>query len=348
MPRHLRSALLLFAAICLSAASTSADDAPRLDAYFKQYINLTDAQISDIRNGHAVAKLLPSRTPDEIFVFGAVYVNAKPEAYLDFARDLNRLRSFSGYLDLQPIHQPPQASDFTAFRFEPDDIKDLQSCRPNNCEIQMPASSIELLQRQVNWSDPNAADKVNAMLQAKALASLAAYQQSGNSALGVYNDKKAPVEVAERFQYMLGYSKALPRYLPDFYNYLLNYPKGRPAGTEDMMYWARVKFGLKPTLRVVQVITYNAEGKEGVAYAVAEKQLYSSHYFQTALDLTFCIRDLSHPSDTGFYLIKLMGSEQAGLTGFKGSIIRKVATDRTATSLQKSLATIKGILEQPH
>jgi hypothetical protein len=77
-----------------------------------------------------------------------------------------------------------------------------------------------------------------------------------------------------------------------------------------------------------------------------EKQLYSSHYFETALDLTFCIRENVSSKQPGFYLIMAMGSEQAGLTGFKGSIVRKVAVDRLASSLQKSLTTIKTALER--
>jgi len=36
-----------------------------------------------------------------------------------------------------------------------------------------------------------------------------------------------------------------------------------------------------------------------------------------------------------------MGSEQAGLTGVKGSMVRKVAAGRSASSLEKSLAAIK-------
>ena len=79
--------------------------------------------------------------------------------------------------------------------------------------------------------------------------------------------------------------------------------------------------------------------------AIAKKQLYSSHFFETALDLTFCVPDPDTPNQTGFYLIKAMGSEQAGLTGVKGSIVRKVAVGRTASSLEKSLVAIKNILE---
>jgi hypothetical protein len=43
-----------------------------------------------------------------------------------------------------------------------------------------------------------------------------------------------------------------------------------------------------------------------------------------------------------------MGSEQAGLTGFKGSIVRKVAVDRSASSLQKLMTAIKTALENNH
>jgi hypothetical protein len=52
------------------------------------------------------------------------------------------------------------------------------------------------------------------------------------------------------------------------------------------------------------------EAGSDLAYAIAEKQLYASHYFQASLDLTFCIRDTSTPGQRGFYLLKIMGSEQ--------------------------------------
>jgi hypothetical protein len=74
------------------------------------------------------------------------------------------------------------------------------------------------------------------------------------------------------------------------------------------------------------------------AYTIAEKQLYSSHYFETALDLALCIRSSDDPKEKGFYLVKAMGSEQAGLTGFEGSIIRRIAVSHSVSDLQNSLA----------
>ena len=84
---------------------------------------------------------------------------------------------------------------------------------------------------------------------------------------------------------------------------------------------------------------------EKPAYAVAVKQLYASHYFETALDLTVCVRDPDSTKTRGFYLITIKGSQQAGLTGLKGGIVRKIAVDKSRSSLEKALATIKQRLE---
>jgi len=198
------------------------------------------------------------------------------------------------------------------------DIRDLKDCKPDHCNLQIPASTIADVHQTIHWSDSNAEQQVNQMAQKKALQHLLDYQQKGNQALGVYNDKHDPTEVPEQFKYMLSYAKVLPKALPDYYNYLLDYPSVKPANVENMFYWENMKFGLKPTLRMVQVVTMKGNNPHEPAYTIAEKQLYSSHYFKTAKDLTYCIRS-DDPKQPGFYLIRIMGSEQEGLTGFKGS-----------------------------
>jgi hypothetical protein len=189
---------------------------------------------------------------------------------------------------------------------------------------------------------------VNQLLQKTTLEGLLAYQREGNQVLGVYNDKHDPTEVSRQFANMLSYDKVLPERLPDFYHYLLDYPNAKPANVEDTFYWARVKFGLKPTLRVAQMVTMRGNSTDQVAYAIAEKQLYSSHYFETALDLSYCVRVSDDTKQSGFYLIMAMGSEQAGLTGVEGSIVRKAAVGRSVSNLQNALTTIKNALEENH
>jgi len=334
--------LLAIGAVPLPGFSQSNPD---LQTFFQQSISLNQDQIAAIRNGQPVAKAMQPRTPDEVFLFGAVYIHAAPEAYLLFAHDFDRLRKLPSYLALGVFSNPPQLSDLKDFSFDDDDIQAVKDCKPGDCLIQMPASSIEELHRSIDWSAPNVKEQVDQQLQKTALQRLLAYQREGNQVLGVYNDKRNPTEVPQQFAYMLSYSKALPERLPDFYQYLLTYPVGKPVNVEDTFYWARVKFGLKPTLRIVQVVTMQGTATDEIAYAIAEKQLYSSHYFETALDLSFCIRGNDDPKQPGFYLIMAMGSEQAGLTGVKGSIVRKAAVGRSVSNLRNALTTIKNTLE---
>jgi hypothetical protein len=318
---------------------------PDLQTFFQQNIGLSEDQIAAIHSGQAVAKALPPRTAAEVLLFGAVYIHTTPETYFQFARNFDRLRKVPGFLALGVFTNPPQLSDLRGFVFDSDDIKALKSCQPGNCRIQMPTTSIEELHRSIDWSAPDVNDQVNQLLHRTALALLRAYQREGNEALGVYNDKRDPTAVPEQFEYLLSYDNALAKHEPDFYHYLLAYPHAKPANYEETFYWAKVKFGLKPTLRIVHMVTMRGSPADPVACAIAEKQLYSSHYFQTALDVSVCVRDADDPKHPGFYLIKALGSEQAGLSGPKGSIVRKAAVDRAASNLQNALMTIRNTLE---
>jgi hypothetical protein len=334
--------LALFAVIALPGFSQSNS---HLQTFFRQNIGLSEDQIAAIRSGQAVTKALPPRTPSEVLVFGAIYIHVAPETYFQFARDFDRLRKVPGFLALGVFTVPPQRSDLKGFAFDSDDIKALKSCQPGNCQIQMPATSIEKLHRIIDWSAPDVDDQVNQHLQETALERVLAYQREGNEALGVYNDKRDPTAVPEQFAYLLSYGKALSEQVPDFYHYLLMYPHAKPPNYEETFYWAKVKFGLKPTLRIVHMVSMRGGPADPIARAIAQKQLYSSHYFETALDLAICVRDSDDPKQPGFYLIQALGSEQAGLTGPKGSIVRRAAVGRAVSNLQKALTSIRSTLE---
>ena len=271
-----------------------------------------------------------------------MHVEATPESYLKLASDIDALRKLPSYLAIQSFSDPPQLSDLEGFTLEEQDITELKNCKTGHCQVQLPTEAIEEFQQSINWSAPDVADSVNRLAQRLALQALMEYMQGGNTALGAYSDKNNPAAVAETFASLVGRFEALPVYLPELNEYLLKYPNAKSDNVKAGFYWEKVNFGLKPTFRIVQNIVYRgAIGKEP-AYAVAEKQIYASHYFQTALDLTVCVKDVQRP---GFYIITVKGSKQAGLTGLKGSIVRKVAVDKTRSSLERVLVAIKHKLE---
>jgi len=314
-----------------------------LTTFFKDYAGLSQEQIEDLQHGKTIAKIVESPNPDEVFVFGAVYIASTPESYLKLAADIGELRKLPSYLAIRKFSDPPQLSDLEGFTVEDQDVKELKDCKPGHCEVQLPAEAMEEFQRSIHWSAPDVASQVNRLAQKMALQALLAYIQGGDSALGAYRDKKHPAAVGDAFQSLLSQLKALPVYLPELDRYLLEYPKFNTPNLETQFYWEKVNFGLKPTLRIVQAVVYRGARPSEPAFAVAVKQIYSSHYFRTALDLTVCVKD--KPDKRGFYLITVKGSQQAGLTGLKGGIVRHVAVGKSRSSLERALATIKQKLE---
>jgi hypothetical protein len=328
--------------LVLSAIGRAQTTGP-VQTFFKQNIGLRESEIAQIDKGKAVAKIIQSSKPSQVFVFGATSIKAEPGAYVQLASDIDRLGSLPGYQAVRRISNPPAISDFSGFGVDSGDVDELRKCKLGDCDVQLPEENIQHFRSAIDWSRPDPVNQVNALAKKMALESLLAYEKGGNAALGTYRDKTAPAQVCEQFRSLLARSTILPEIFPVLYSYLLEYPKASLPGSSSVFYWEKVNFGLKSTLRINHQIAARMTGEHGPIDVIAIKQLYASHYFQTALDLSFCIPPTP---DGGFYLITVKGSEQAGLTGPKGSLVRKVAVDKTRSSLEKSLQMIKMQLEK--
>jgi hypothetical protein len=307
---------------------------------------LTPQQIADIDAGRPVAKVLSWGGPSEVYVFGAVHVDASPETYLEAARHIERLSGTKGYQGVGELRDQATAADLSDLALEPDDLKALKKCREGECDVQLPTTAMQTFHDDVNWSGPDAAQQANALARTMLLQVMDAYRKGGNQALGEYQDRKHPGRVADQFKTMVGRAAALPDVLPELRRYLLEYPNARLDGADSYFYWEKVDFGMRPTIRLNHGVIYRGRTQDRDVGVVAIKQLYATHYFYTALDLSVCVDDGAAASPHGFYLLTLKGSQQEGLTGAKGSLLRKVAVDKTRSSLESALASIKRTLEE--
>ena len=314
-------------------------------ALFTQ-LGLTTQERDAIDAGRPVARVLPWGGPSEVYVFGGVYINGSPAVYLKAARDVAGLARSPGYLGIGELPANPTGADLKDLSLDPHDIDALRSCREAACDVQLPIAAIQAFHDAVNWSQPDAASQVNVLARGMVLDLVREYRRGGNAALGVYRDKQNPARVPEQFETMVSRSAALPDMLPELRQYLLQYPDVDLPGADSFLYWEKVSFGLKPTIRVNHGVIYRARTRDGEIGAVAIKQLYASHYFHTALDVSVCLPDAAHPGRHGFYLLTLKSSEQDGLTGVKGSMLRRTALDKTRRSLEKALAAIKQTVER--
>ena len=308
---------------------------------------LTADQRAGIDQGRAAAKVLSWGGPSEVFVFGAVYIDASPAAYLKLARDIGRLAKSPGYLGIGEFQATATAADLSTLSLDPDDLKALKSCKEGDCDIQLPTASIQTFRDSVDWKQADPSNQANELARGMILDLLREYRRGGNAALGQYRDKQHPAIVADQFEIMVSRSATLPEFLPGLRQYLLKYPSATLPGADSFFYWEKVDFGMKPTIRVNHGVIYHAAEGGGDISVVAIKQLYASHYFHTALDVSVCMVDTTRPERRGFYLMTLKSSEQDGLTGMKGSLLRKIVVDKTRGSLEAGLGAIKKTLEAP-
>jgi hypothetical protein len=300
-----------------------------------------DARCSAHRTDAAPRSELATSAHDknEILMYGVVFVNAAPEKFLKIYADVEKLVDGKSYLSAKYFKTPPSLSDLLNLTFDQEDLEELRNCLPGECNVQLSADSIQRIRSRVNWNAADATKTANQLGRELALRLLQGYQKSGNGALGIYQDKKAPTSVSDSFRTVLSRVKDLPSFYPQFTEYLVRYPTGKPTNTWDFFYWEVVKFGLKPTFRMNHVLFHQNPSRPS-AWVVANKQLYASHYFQTALDLWFCV-PATRAGKSGYYLATVKGSRQEGLTGFKGRLLRNVVISRTQSSMRNALARLK-------
>jgi hypothetical protein len=326
------------------AAAGEASQALR--AFFKEQVGLSEEEIARLRRGEVIAKVLPSQRADEIVVFGAVWIEARPERYSQFVFDFDRLRRLPGYLGVQRLSDPPALAELQGFTLEPEDIKSLKTCRPDRCGVQLSARAIQELQQSLDWTNWSAVtSRVNNRIQQMALEILQSYRLQGNRALGIYQDVPQAFDVGAELSLLLKRAEPLPLFLPELSQFVLDYPQTAMQNVQSVFYWEKVDFGLKPTLRLNHAFTYQSNSPRGPAYVAGIKQLYASHYFKIALDVSECIPEIRQNAKPGFYLISLRGSTLTGLTGFKGSFVRRMVVSRVRSAQEKGLAEIKKVLE---
>jgi hypothetical protein len=335
-------------ALLVAVASPAAQSGSFLDDLLRREMRFSAADLRALDAGSAVIKSLETPVRQELAHFGAVYIDAPTERFVQRFRDIERFERGAGILQIGRLGSPPRLEDLASLTLPAKDLTALARCRPGDCDLKLSAAAMTRFRNQVDWSSPNAARQANDIAREMILELVRAYQTGGNGALGQYNDGSEPLSVAEEFRALLASGTERPVPVPALMAYLNEYPRGRPAGTEDFFYWSVVDFGLKPTIRVNHVIIHPlAASPSGVASVIAIKQLYASHYFHTTLELRFLVDDDRRTSGRGFYLISITRSRSDGMTGLRGLLLRPIISRRSRDAVRGYLEHVKRQVERP-
>jgi hypothetical protein len=334
--------VLLTASLLREAAGGAAPASawpPRLETYLTKYVKLAPEARAKLLAGEPVTKLLEAEASKEVAIFGAVWVDAPITSYLAAVRDIERFESGDAFRVTKKISSPPRLEDFAQLTLPDEDVRDLRSCKVARCELKLSQEAIERLQREIQWTRPDAREQVNRILRDSAREYVTGYLEGGNDRLAVYRDRDRPTFVAREFVSLVDRLPALTELLPHVRRYLLEFPRATLPGSESFLYWQEADFGLKPTIRINHLVMTQAPG----GAMVASKMLYASHYFWTALELRVLALDPARGA--GFWFVTESRSRSDGLSGFVGRIVSNIVRSETEKGTAAVLKLTKNTLE---
>lgn len=311
-------ALLVLTATAIETAPDTASGFPRaLERYVTDVARLTPDQRKRLIAGAPVTKLLDADETQEVAVFGAIWISAPMQRYIDLVTDIEHFERGRGFRTTKRISAPPRLEDFAQLHLPKQDVEDLRTCRVGDCEMKLGEEELQRFRADVDWKAPNARAAADNVMRQLALDYVTGYLEGGNERLAVYRDKSRPTFVARELSDMIDRMPELTTYVPDVRQYLLGFPQVTLPDSTSFLYWQETEFGLKPTIRISH-LTIRAGADSTV---VTSKMLYASHYFLTALELRALLPDPSR--GPGFWFVTVSRSRSDGLSGFTGVFVRR-------------------------
>lgn len=314
---------------------------PQVEKYLSGVVHPTPDERKRLLAGAPVSRLLPADGSHEVGVFGAVWINAPIQRYVERLMDIEQFERGGGFKVTKRIGMPPERADFAALRLPDEDVDDLRSCRVDDCNVKLSAHALQRFRTEINWKVDDPRPAVDALMRQLAFDYVTGYLEGGNERLAVYRDRGRPTSVAGEFRNMVAQMPELTVYAPDLRRYLIDFPAVTLPNATSFLYWQETEFGLKPTIRISH-LTIRQTATDTV---VASKMLYASHYFWTGLELRALVPDPAR--GTGFWFVTTSRSRSDGLNGFIGTFVRRRVRSEVLNGTMGALRTTKTTLEQP-
>jgi hypothetical protein len=291
------------ALISAGAGTASQGQAPTAAAAALRHgVRLDTAETAGVERGDAIAQVLPTQDQRDVAVFGVVRLGIARNVYLRRVQDFRNWLRTPTRTRLGVFSDPAVPADVDGVVVTRDDAKDLRKCRPGDCTTKLPAMEMQRVQAEVDWSASDLQERITAIARQRMVQYVEEYRDHGNAALPVYDDRPS-VRASDAFIAVLAQSTYLNQTAPALASYFKTFPRGRPAGVSDVLYWSEDAVArLRPILSVTHAVVFTPPELSGTT-VVASKQIYANHYFEAALEVLNVIdREVSgEPAST--YLV---------------------------------------------
>ena len=326
----------LAACLSIAAGPVHGQQTPaRVAEFLRQRIGLDSMQLKAVESGKAVVKLLDTRNSRDVAVFGIIAIDRPRGLYVARVHDAgNWLRAPNRRFGIFRI--PASAADVRDVTIDSSDVEDLKNCHPGDCVDKLPATAMQRLHEEIDFSAPDRAEQTNAFARRRMVEYVTEYRAHGRRALVVYDDR-GKGRVSNAFDSLLAQSPYLYQYSPELHKYLADYPHATLDNVRDVLYWSREAMpSVRPILSITHLAVYAAPDSLGMTL-VAAKQIYADHYFEGAFDLMAVVDGPASTARPGIYLIvvrrfRFDNLPSGGLLNVRGKVVGKLQ-DRLRSDL---------------
>ena len=319
----------LLLAFLVAAAPLSAQlPAGEPDRFLSKYIGLSSEQIAQAKQGAVVTKVLDTSDRDEIALFGIVAIDAPRSAVVKRIADLPSFLRAPGRSAFAIFGDPASVDDMRQLTVDASDVDALKKCKPGDCDVKLPGSTIEDFRKAIDFSSPTAAAQVENLARERIVRYVGAYRRGGTAAMLHYGDQQNERSGADAFAALLAESPYLYDYVPELRDYLARYPAASLPGATDAIYWSMDRLpSLRPIFGVTHLTVWTPDGAP--LTLVSAKQLYASHYFLGAFTLTTVLDRPEAPKGAGVYWIVVQRLRfdhlpSGGLLNIRGRVLGKL------------------------
>ena len=283
LSRRLASALLMMSSLLLARTVAAQARWQTLDEFLTRGIRLSPQEIAALGRGETIARMLPTGEQQDVAVFGAVQIDVPRSFFVERQRDFARAHRTPNRAQVQRFSEPAVDADVQALDVTNDDLKELRSCKPNDCNFKLPATDMVRFRSAVG-AGSDARARVAAYARQRLVEYVNDYRTRGNAAMAVYDDR-GTVRASDALGAMLRDSSYAFSAAPSLGQYLLEYPRSTPAGATQVIFWSLDQLPhLRPVVSIMHEIILSPPELPQTT-VIAAKQIYANHYFEAGLEV---------------------------------------------------------------
>jgi hypothetical protein len=283
LSRRLVAVLLVMSSLLLVRTAGAQARWQTLDEFLTRGIRLSPQDLAALGRGETIARLLPTGEQQDVAVFGAVQIDVPRSFFVERQRDFARAHRSPNRAQVHRFSEPAVDADAQALEVTNDDLKELRSCKPNDCNFKLPDTDMVRFRSEVG-AGGDARARVAAYARQRLVEYVNDYRTRGNAAMAVYDDR-GTVHASDALAAMLRDSSYAFSAVPSLGQYLLDYPRSTPVGASQVIFWSLDELPhLRPVVSIMhEIIMSPVELPQTTV--IAAKQIYANHYFEAGLEV---------------------------------------------------------------